>query len=471
MSALRTMRVDWLLLINAIVGSFLAGLSTRIFLISLPTVANGLGTDILGISWALISFQLTSISLSIVFGRLGDIYGRYKIYGLGFAIMTVSSFLCGISTNVLQLIGFRSLQGIGSAMGASTARVLAMDAMPEGSEGKANSFMTMSFHSGFFVGPPLGGFIIDYINWRWTFFLLIPIGLIGIVLTALRSKTSRAAEAGHRETVDYVGASMLVVLTVMLTLLIDRRIAESVGVGQKGVLAFVFLVTLSAFLVHESRVTSPVMDLSLFRIRMFVFSIVSLFIVSFSYSVLGLLMPFYLQEVLHLSPSFMGIIFLTSPLFTIGLAPASGHLTDRIGPSVPASIGVAMTCGAMLTGTLLRTDSHWLLPTVLLAFVGVGSGLFNAANQTAAIGSVPREHRGLATGTVHTVFGLGHLFGISLGGLLLTLMFQMYLADPEARPSPEQPVAFVAAMNATFMVCLGMSVIALLASILRGAKR
>src|SRR5688572_19018214 len=140
-------------------GQFLSGVATRIFIVSLPTIASALGADILAISWALIAYQLAGISLSVVFGRLGDIHGRYAIYGLGFAIMAVSSLLCGIAPNALSLVLFRFVQGLGAAMIASATRVLAMDAMPEGSEGRANGFMTMAFHSGLLIGPPLGGLV------------------------------------------------------------------------------------------------------------------------------------------------------------------------------------------------------------------------------------------------------------------------------------------------------------------------
>src|SRR6266498_1367454 len=124
-------------------GQFLTGVATRIFSISLPTLASALNTDILAISWALIAYQLAGISLSVVFGRLGDVHGRYAIYGGGFAVMAASSLLCGIAPNVLALILSRAVQGIGAAMIASTARVLAIEAMPEGSEGRTSGYMTM----------------------------------------------------------------------------------------------------------------------------------------------------------------------------------------------------------------------------------------------------------------------------------------------------------------------------------------
>src|SRR3972149_5331292 len=132
------MRTDWLPLVNAMVGNFLSGLSARIFQISLPTVANGLGTDILGISWAMISYQLAGISLSILFGRLGDLYGRHVIYGLGFVVMTVSAFLCGLAGNVFQLIVFPVLHAVGGRVCQAAPRVLPTETIPEGSEGKAN---------------------------------------------------------------------------------------------------------------------------------------------------------------------------------------------------------------------------------------------------------------------------------------------------------------------------------------------
>src|SRR5713101_4997755 len=139
-------------------GQFLTGVATRIFSISLPTLASVLNTDILAISWAVIAYQLAGISLSVVFGRLGDIRGRHVIYGGGFAIMTASTCLCGFAPTVMWLVVFRVVAGIGAAMIASATRVLAMEAMPEGAAGRANGFMTMSFHGGLLLGPPIGGF-------------------------------------------------------------------------------------------------------------------------------------------------------------------------------------------------------------------------------------------------------------------------------------------------------------------------
>lgn len=466
-----TKHTDVLLLVNAMTGQFISGVATRIFIVSLPTIAAALNADILAVSWALIAYQLAGICLSVVFGRLGDVHGRYAIYGAGFVVMTVSSALCGLAPGVGWLIVFRLVQGVGAAMIASATRVLAMEAMPEGAEGRANGFMTMSYHGGLLLGPPLGGLVIDLLNWRWVFFLLVPIGVAGTILTVLRARGRRVAPVERPPTVDYVGAAMLVVLTVMLTLVVDRRSAEAIGAGSSSVMLVAFALGLAGFLVHERRAVNPVVNLALFRIRMFSFSVLSLLVFATTSSVLTFLLPFYIQDVLHRSPSFMGLLFLSAPVLTISLAVLAGQLTDRVGPRIPATIGLSVIMAAFAIGVGLKVDSHWILPALLLACTGIGQGFFNTPNQTAIIGSVPRAYRGFATGLVQMIFGLGSLLGISLGGALLTQMFRHYSGIPDATPSAAAPEPFVAAMSATYAVCFILMTVALVASLMRGGRR
>jgi MFS family permease len=167
----------------------------------------------------------------------------------------------------------------------------------------------------------------------------------------------------------------------------------------------------------------------------------------------------------------MGLLFLSAPILTISLAVLAGHLTDRVGPRIPASIGLSVIMGAFLVGVALRVDSHWSLPALLLACLGTGQGFFNTPNQTAIIASVPRAYRGFATGLVQMLFGLGSLLGISLGGALLTQMFRHYSGVPDATPSAAVPGPFVAAMSATYAVCFVLTLMALVASLMRGGHR
>jgi len=468
-------RVNWLLLINAALGSFLAGTASRIFAVSLPTIASSLETTIVGISWAVISFQISTISLSLIFGRIGDIYGRQTIFGLGFVVSAIGACLCGFSQNVFQLILFRFFQGIGASMTQSQARALAMDSMPKESAGKAQGFMTTAFHSGVLVGPSIGGLIIDYVHWRAVFFFLLPIALVGMTLTLVNLKRgNRSRVFTHPDaqtTIDYLGAVLLVLATIVLIAIIDHRIFEIVGF-EWGVALIVLFVGLFLGFVHRERTTaSPILDLSLFRIRMFTLSGISLLLVGVAQVMVGFVLPFYLQDILHLSPSFMGLLFVSAPVFTVTLSPVAGWVADKVGPRIPSTVGILFLVIAASLGGFLRTDSHWTFAVVILALWGLATALFYPPNHAAMIGSVPVQHRGVATGAVYVMFGLGSTFGISLGTLLLTAAFRYYSGDPAATPTAANPAIFVSAMNFTFFVGAVMGLMAMSCSAMRGKQK
>src|SRR3989337_1187093 len=153
-------RINWLLLINAALGNFMAGTANRIFTVSLPTVAHRRETSIVAISWAVIAYQISQISLSLVFGRVGDIYGRHTLFGIGLVISSLAALMCGLSQNVTQLILFRLFQGVGASMTQSQGRGLAMESMPKESSGRAQGYMTTAFHAGALMGPRGAGLII-----------------------------------------------------------------------------------------------------------------------------------------------------------------------------------------------------------------------------------------------------------------------------------------------------------------------
>ncbi len=466
-------RVNWLLLGNMMLVSFLIGISHRIFSISLPTIAKSLETDIVGISWALISFQLSTISLSLVFGRIGDLHGRQIVLAAGLWIFTISSFLCGIAQDILQLVLFRLLQGIGAAMAQAQGRVLAMEAAPQSWAGKTQGFMTTAHHSGFLFGPSLGGLIIDYIHWRGIFFFLVPLGAAGMVLTWINKKSAKSGNAPStlpRAAIDYPGASLLVLATVALIALLDRRFMEMLSRGWQIALVAAFVLLFAGFIFREAAAASPLLELPLFKIRLFAFSTICLLLMTITQSLTGFLLPFYFQEILHLSPTFMGLLFMSMPIFSVTLSPVGGFLSDKVGPRLPATAGVFFFGAAALLGAFLRTDSRWILPTVMLALSGLGTGFFYPPNHTAMISSVPQEYRGVASGSLYMMFGLGNILGITLGSFLMTASFRFHSGLPGASATTAEPSAFVAALNTTFLAAVAFSLIAALCSLSRGNK-
>jgi len=178
----------------------------------MPTVAASLATDLVGISWALLAYQISNIGLSINFGRVSDLWGREKIFALGFLVFSVSALLCGMSLNVTQLIASRFVQGVGGAMLQSSSRALAAESVPEELAGRAQGYMTTAHHVGFILGPSIGGFMIDYLSWRWSFFLLVPIGLCGTLLSLAGLKRRPSADRPD-VSIDYLGAALLIATT------------------------------------------------------------------------------------------------------------------------------------------------------------------------------------------------------------------------------------------------------------------
>ncbi len=257
----------------------------------------------------------------------------------------------------------------------------------------------------------------------------------------------------------------------MLTLLLDRRSVETLGTERAAVMAMVFGATLVGFLAHERRAVSPVVNLALFKIRMFTFSVVSLLLIATTISVMSFLMPFYIQDVLGFSASSMGLMFLAAPVFTIALAAVSGRLTDRIGPRVPASIGVLATMSAFAIGLFLRMDSHWILPTSMMALIGVGSGFFNTPEPGG-------DHR-LGAARVSRLRhrdgpdDLRHLRPARdlARRRAADLAFRYYAGIADATPSAAHPQAFVASMNVAYLACLALLAVALFSSFLRGGTK
>jgi MFS family permease len=260
----------------------------------------------------------------------------------------------------------------------------------------------------------------------------------------------------------------LVATTTTLVLIFDRRTHEIIGASMKIALALLLVGCFAALIIHESKTKSPFVNLSLFRIRRFSFSVVSLLIIAMCYSLIGFLMPFYLQDILDLSPTAVGLLFMAPSILTVAFAPLSGYMSDRLGPRPPATLGAAIMVASLSVGGLLRTDSHWFLPALLIILSAITNGIFNPANSTAMIGMMPREHRGFASSMNHVTFGVGNVLGIALGGFVMAIAFEHFTGLAGASPTTDNPTGFVGAINMTFLAATVLSLGAVAASVARG---
>jgi EmrB/QacA subfamily drug resistance transporter len=462
-----------LILLNVCVGQFIVGLDQRALLVALPTLTQTFSTSLTTIQWVLLGYDLTLIGLVITVGRLGDLFGRRRIYAGGFLLFVLGSALCGVAQSAAQIIFFRALQAAGGAMIAANGRAVASVAFPPNQRGKAMGFASMAFHIGFLTGPTLGGFLIDSIGWRWIFYINLPIGIWGAYLAWKLLEESK--EEHDKISVDFTGA-VLLMLTNSLFIYGMNQLPH-VGWREPTVVSTISLaaVALALFVFVEMRTRMPILSFSLFRNRLFTASIFSLFFITSTQSAISFLMPFYLQNILHYSPSQMGWIIIASSVVIVMVAPIAGWLSDRLGSRLLCTVGSGLiVIGQFFIASL---DLNSSVPRIIfpLALSGLGWALFNSPNQSAILGSVPRDEVGTASGMNTTVARTGGAMGVALSATVFTYGLAAAGLTGAQIESPQTwgsaPEVFMRSFNHTVHIVNFFTLLSVFFSAVRGTRR
>jgi EmrB/QacA subfamily drug resistance transporter len=414
------LQYKWVVLSNTTLGTLMASLDTNIVLIALPTISRELSaTSFFDLLWVLLGYQLVSGSLLVNVGRLSDMYGRVRLYTFGFALFTAASALCSLAQSGEQLIVFRLLQGVGSAFLFSNSGAMITDAFPESERGKALGINQVSIVIGSLLGLVLGGVLTSVAGWQSIFYVNIPIGVFATLWSHYRLKELGVIRKGQK--IDILGnitfASGLAIVLAAITLdavsLFDpAQFALLLGFGVS---------LLAAFVLIERRVKEPMLDLSLFKIRLFTAGTVASFLNSLARGAVTLVLTFYLQ-----GPS-MGLDALAAGLFLVPisvslafLGPLSGYLSDKHGRRFFAMSGLVVSLiGFLILATIGSTVTFWQL-ALPLGLVGAGMGLFLSPNRASIMNSVPAAARGIASGTSTTVLVAGMSFSVGLAFFVLT---------------------------------------------------
>jgi EmrB/QacA subfamily drug resistance transporter len=417
-------------------------------------------------------YDLILIGLIITMGRLGDLFGRRRFYSIGFLIFVAASALCGISQTPGQMIFFRAIQAIGGSMIAANGRAIVSVALPRQERGRALGLTSTAFHIGFLTGPSLGGFLIDTMGWRWIFYINLPISLWGAYLAW---KIIPETRAEGKVSVDIPGALLLLLTNGLFIYAIDLlprlgwRHPTFVLVLLLSLLAMAFL------LVAEAKAKTPILILSMFRSRLFAAGILSLFLITASFSAISFLLPFYLQNLLGYSPSQVGWIIIADSLIVMIMAPIAGTWSDRLGSRLLCTIGCAVIVIAQFfVGSLGLQES---LPRIMvpLALWGVGWALFNAPNQSAMLGIVSQDKIGAAAGMIATTARTGSAIGVALASTLFSTMLTAAGLTPAQAQSPQSwsamPESVIGSFNYTIHVINALALLAVFFSAVRGSRR
>lgn len=417
----------WYVLVTVFAGTFMAPLDSSIVNIALPTLTKYFAVGITTVEWVVMSYLLTTSSLLLSGGRLGDIHGHKRVYIAGFLTFTVASALCGLAPTIGWLIAFRVVQALGGTLMLATGPAILTDAFPSAERGKALGILAVSVALGLTAGPFLGGIIVAQIGWRWIFFVNVPVGIVVSALAAFILKESRGP-AGRR--FDYLGSAAA--LAALFALLLALSMGNAWGWRSPATLGLLAgaAILAASFIRVERRAGEPMLDLSLFSSRLFSAANASALINYAALFVVVFLIPFYLLDVFGTSPQRAGIVLAAVPLTTAIVGPISGTLSDRIGSRLLSSLGLAVTAVALF-GLSRTTSAEGVMPiALLLGLVGLGGGLFQAPNTSAIMGSVPRSHLGIAAGMQATMRNVGMVLGIALAGAIVATLAPKGALDP-----------------------------------------
>ncbi len=414
------MEYKWIALTVTTVGILMVGLDSRIVIIGLPQVASQLKADAEQAIWITQSYLFANTVMLLLIGRLGDIFGRARIYTIGFAIFTVGSALTSISADVTQVIVFRAIQGVGAALVFTNSIAIITDSSPRKQLGFFLGINQIAFRAGAMLGLTASGLILSFLfDWRALFYINIPIGIFG-TFWANRSLRETAFLDKTRK-IDWLGffafTGFLLSLMIALTF-------GAYGLGEAKTVYALFAsaaIFIGLFVFQERRVKYPILDLRLFRIKAVTGGVLALFFNIMAWTAVLLLLSLQFQLVLNETPLEAGIRILPFEIAFLAVGPLSGRLADRFRPA-PFIIGglTLNTIALLLFSTTSQTTSYPIL-SLYMIFLGAGTGLFVAPNLRAMLISVPVQRRGISSALFSLFLNIGLTLSLNIAILVMSL--------------------------------------------------
>ncbi len=409
----------WWVLLAIGLGTFMAAMDGSIVNTILPVISQSFDADIATIEWVVVVYLLVLSGLMLSFGRLGDLRGHRNLYVIGFTFFLVSSALCGLAPSIGWLIGFRAFQAVGGAMLAANSPAILTKNFPSTQRGQALGMQATMTYLGLTVGPVLGGLLADQFGWRSVFYINLPVAAAAIIISLVFIPQDKPETV--TEKFDPLGAGLFI--TGLTALLFGLNQGHTLGWSSPVILGLLFtgLVLLGVFVFVEGRIKYPILDLSLFtRSRIFSGAVSSALLNYICIYSIIFLMPFYLISGRHLTPSQAGLLLSSQPIIMAVVAPLSGTVSDRTGTRWPSVFGMLILAAGIFL--LARLDETTSLPQVALALVvvGTGTGIFISPNNSALMGSAPRNRQGIAAGILATSRNTGMALGIGISGAIFT---------------------------------------------------
>lgn len=424
--------------------------------VALPAIQKAFRMDAVLLSWVATSYLLATAAFVVPMGKLGDIYGRRKVFICGISIFTAASFLVSASTSTYMLLTSRILQGFGSSMIFTTGMALLTSVFPPGERGRVIGINVAAVYIGLSAGPFLGGVLTELLTWRSVFAVPVPLGLLTIYLALYRLPGEWADARGEK--LDVLGSALY---GVAITVIMYGFSTLPSLTGAISILSGLLIMVL--FVAWELRVEYPVFTMELFRSnRAFALSSLAALIHYASTFAISFMLSLYLQYIKGLDPKSAGLVLVAQPVIMALFSPLAGRMSDRIEPRHVSSIGMALTAaGLFLLG---RVDAETGIPHIvsILLLVGFGFALFSSPNMNAIMSSVERRFFGIASGAVASMRLLGQMFSMGIATLVIAIFMGRVAITPSVY------TLFLKCVSAVFTVFGFLCILGIVASLARG---
>ena len=467
-------RFKWYAFAAMAVGIFASVVDHGSVGVALPSIATHFHADIPSVQWLMIGFAMTIIALLLPMGRLADLIGAKRVFVMGSLVIITGSIIAGTSSDLAVLIVARIVQGTGAAMTQGTGMAIVIGAFPPGERGKAIGLIMTMVGTGAVAGPALGGFLVDAFGWRAVFFATIPMVLasVAMCLAVLPGGTEpRRVRSPQATRFDWLGA--LLSSSALLALLLGISNAHRVGWTSPPILAAVaaFAGLLTAFVWWELRVSSPMLELRLFRRRNFFLGVTANYLMFMGSSAVLFMTPFYLQNVLGFKPSVAGLAVVPGAMCMAILGPLSGRLSDRFGWRKFTVAGLALSTTGIAILSQLSADSSLLHVIPALMMTSSGMGTFYSPNSSSILSAVERENHGVISGLVNLIRNAGNVVSIAVATAIVTATMGSLGYEPSldaVRQAGASGVseAFTTGLRYAFIAMIGSLLAALILSAL-----
>ncbi|SMD30291.1 MFS transporter [Picrophilus oshimae] len=457
-----------MVLISVFIGTLMSAIDTTIVLLAIPTITDDLKVPFIKTIWIIIIYLLILAALTTQMGRLGDIFGRSRIFYIGFIIFIAGSAAAGASPNINYLIISRGFQAFGAVLLQANSNAIVADYFPVNERGRAFGITSMGWNIGGSLGIILGGIITTFIGWRYIFYINVPIGIIGFIIALIYIKDNNKNPDAK---IDVPGTALLLILLS----LIAYGAVEIAGIGIKltyiaMILAGIILIIPFIFIEKISRY--PVIEISAFRERMLSFSLIAATLQAIGYLAVLFILIMYLQGIRGFTPFYASLILIPGYILASFLAPRMGRLSDRTGPRILSSIGIFIMAAGIIVYLTMKVSSPIYIVIIGSIITGIGSSMFWPSNSSAVMSSAPRRLYGSISGLLRSLSNIGTLISYVLAITIASITVPRYVAFEVflgiGKLNGAVSVKFLSGIDTSLLISFFILIVAGIAALIKG---